>query len=250
VSSDDYQAKSRYSGSIASNYNQARNYSTRWLVERDIVLNIASTLDPTSSVLDAPVGTGRFLDDFRNIGFTVTGLDISNDMLAEARLQQSAGDDATSLVVGDLEALPFDNNEFDAAFCVRFLNWVPSTVMASVIAELARVSKTLIVLHIRTTRSATLKEMSAAAAQNFAQLFSPYSAKRTLKSTARAFLGRGSNNMDKGYVLHAEETVVDALTSAGLTLEYRVEVNTRISVLKRHAAPQYFYVAKQIDTPH
>ena len=247
MSRNEYPAKSRYSGSVAADYNSSRTHSSRWWVEQKIVLDIASGLDKHSSVLDIPVGTGRFLTEFHDLGLEVTGADISEDMLAEASALGVASMDSVNLVKADLENLPFDDDQFDAAFCVRFLNWVPETVMSVVIAELARVTKKNVVLHIRTTRQATVREIAARAGSNILKTVTPGGAKKTIKSLARKVLRRNTARAAPGYVLHSQEGVEKAIADAGLKIERRIEVNTRISIRNRIAAPQYFYSAVPRD---
>ncbi|MBE2319947.1 class I SAM-dependent methyltransferase [Solirubrobacter sp. CPCC 204708] len=65
-----------------------------------------------ASVLDVGCGTGAFLRLAHDRGARVSGLDASPELLALARERVPAAD----LRVGDMEALPYDDDAFDAVF--------------------------------------------------------------------------------------------------------------------------------------
>lgn len=91
-------------------------------------------------VLDVGCGTGRLLNrlvkqypDLRG-----TGLDLSPEMLAQAR-QKAIDCDRIQFVPGTSHAMPFGDDQFDAAFCsISFLHY-PDPVV--VLGELKRVLK-------------------------------------------------------------------------------------------------------------
>lgn len=108
------------------------------VVERD---------NSTEWVLDVPVGTGRFLSLYKKLGLSCIGVDASEDMLAEAKkLPAARGQD---LVVGDATAIEYDDNEFDVAICIRFLNLVDQHTMYLTMKELLRLARRQIILTIR-----------------------------------------------------------------------------------------------------
>ncbi|MGH6899760.1 MAG: class I SAM-dependent methyltransferase [Geminicoccaceae bacterium] len=88
---------------------------------------------PTSVVLDAACGTGRYSQYLAERGHRVIGVDRSRAMLAKARekLPRSAFRE------GDLEALPLESGSVDAAVCALALVHLPEVGRA--MAELARV---------------------------------------------------------------------------------------------------------------
>lgn len=63
-------------------------------------------------VLDAGAGTGRLTMKLKKAGADVTALDLSSEMLE--KLKQK--DPSIPTVVGDVEAMPFEDNTFDMAF--------------------------------------------------------------------------------------------------------------------------------------
>jgi ubiquinone/menaquinone biosynthesis C-methylase UbiE len=87
------------------------------------------------SLIDVGCGTGNYVKEFIQHGFTVSGVDASEEMLAYARKSNPAAE----LRLGRVEALPFSNAAFDFAVCIEVLRYLPDP--ASCLAELARVLK-------------------------------------------------------------------------------------------------------------
>ena len=61
------------------------------------------------NVLDVGCGTGRMVENLKKFGAKVTGLDVSEKMLAIAKKHFST----TEFVLGDIEELPFEDESFD-----------------------------------------------------------------------------------------------------------------------------------------
>jgi hypothetical protein len=92
-------------------------------------------------VLDCPVGTGRFVPIYHNRELPCVGVDLSADMLAEARRKYPS----LELCKGSIFGLPFTNKQFATAVCVRLLDWLTPEEMAQAVAELRRVAHILVV---------------------------------------------------------------------------------------------------------
>src|SRR5688572_1037332 len=71
-----------YYGKKAYEYDLGREDSEKWKVEYAAVKEALTGL--SGSLLDAPCGTGRFFPIYKELGFRVLGLDISEDMLHQA----------------------------------------------------------------------------------------------------------------------------------------------------------------------
>ena len=83
---------SLYKKDKASNYEAVRKSSSKWYFENSTLNRYIKTIDSEiAKIIDAPVGTGRFFqiysDNFENIA--ITGLDLSNDMIKEAKKKKS-----------------------------------------------------------------------------------------------------------------------------------------------------------------
>lgn len=98
-------------------------------------------LSNVQQALDAGCGTGAFLMPLaRRLtpqGATVIGLDLAEGTLGQARARVQAEDLPVNCVIGDVEALPFDDGSFDLVLANYMLYHVPNLEQA--IAELRRV---------------------------------------------------------------------------------------------------------------
>jgi len=72
-----------------------------------------------SSVLDVGCGMGRHALALQKLGYKVTGLDLSEVLLSDARSMDSEGN--VDWVIGDMRCLPFADETFEAA-----VNWFTS----------------------------------------------------------------------------------------------------------------------------
>ncbi|MBO9517969.1 MAG: methyltransferase domain-containing protein [Porphyrobacter sp.] len=147
----DFQALSiAYTGAAATGYDARRAPSQKWLAEDSIVRELLRVLPVGASVLDVPVGTGRFLELYHERGLKVTGRDISPDMLNSAREKIAAlnGLDG-SLELADVRNIPDADGHYDCVLCIRFLNWVDAGGLEEVLRELRRVSKRYLIVSIR-----------------------------------------------------------------------------------------------------
>lgn len=98
---------------------------------------------PNDRVLDVATGTGMVAEELlRRYGCTVVGLDQSDAMLRRARLKLAGTPllaERLQLVVGEAEALPFRDAEFDHLTFTYLLRYVDDR--ATTLRELARVVK-------------------------------------------------------------------------------------------------------------
>ncbi|RLN01471.1 class I SAM-dependent methyltransferase [Haloarcula sp. Atlit-7R] len=117
---------------IAATYATERDGEGR---ERDLVASLADRLPAESRVLDAGCGAGTLAMDSLAAEHTVTGLDISREQLRTAR-ERVPG---PRLCQGDLAALPFPADTFDAVVSLHAVIHVPRAEHAAVFAEFERV---------------------------------------------------------------------------------------------------------------
>jgi ubiquinone/menaquinone biosynthesis C-methylase UbiE len=106
-----------------------------WFVDRAPFI-ASLQLKPGQAVLDAAVGTGLNLTSYPS-GVSVTGVDLSEMMIAEARKKQVAAD--VTFKIMDLQHLDFPDSTFDAAASGFTLCVVADPVQS--MQELLRVTK-------------------------------------------------------------------------------------------------------------
>jgi len=90
----------------------------------------------TGRVLEVAIGTGRSLP-FYTVASSLTGVDLSPEMLAIARTRASERGLPVDLLEGDAEALPFEDVAFDSVVCTLSLCTIPDP--AAAVAEMKRV---------------------------------------------------------------------------------------------------------------
>jgi ubiquinone/menaquinone biosynthesis C-methylase UbiE len=137
---------SHYSGEVAGRY-EANRRGKKWVSEQAVVEELLRLLPKSATVLDIPVGTGRFVSAYHDLGLHAVGMDVSADMIAEAR--KKPGSESVVFRLGDVRHIEAESSSFDCVVCMRFLNWIDARMLADVVAELVRVSKRDLILGIR-----------------------------------------------------------------------------------------------------
>jgi ubiquinone/menaquinone biosynthesis C-methylase UbiE len=105
---------------------------------RNQVVAIAN-MSRGSKVLDVATGTGQQAFAFAKHGHDVTGVDLTESMLAIARKHNENG--FVKFEVGDATHLRFEDNTFDIS-CISFaLHDMPLTIRKKVLREMVRVTR-------------------------------------------------------------------------------------------------------------
>jgi len=141
-----YDGYHKYTGSIAANYDADREVEAHWWKEDEFVRDYFSE-KPVERLLDLPVGTGRFFPHYKLVA-QVVGVDVSDDMLNEARRKLTSLPPGTigSVERGDVFALRFSDREFTHALVWRLLHLLPGHLLPDAVAELCRVTAREIVV--------------------------------------------------------------------------------------------------------
>ncbi len=90
-------------------------------------------------VLDVCTGTGAVAHELAKGGASVTGIDLSEDMLKQARRKRGA--DAIRFLRMDATEMIFESNAFDAATISWGLHEMPLEIIRRVLREIHRVTK-------------------------------------------------------------------------------------------------------------
>lgn len=127
----------RYSIRGAKRY-EARRQSARWAAEAKAFEQFYQRVNPRK-VLDLPVGTGRFFDTYVRSKTEVLGVDISENMLAEAAAKIPPGAPirllrADVLDVGQPSPL---GGGYDLIVCMRFIYWLRPQELAIMLRKFA-----------------------------------------------------------------------------------------------------------------
>ncbi len=123
-------------------YESKRAGTDKWNMEHQGVSEMMPLW--VKSIIDVPVGTGRFYSIYKEREIKVIGVDSSPAMLEEAKKKGMS-----DLVIGDIRNLSFKDKEFDCSVCVRLMAWFEPQEVKATLKELSRVSN-IIVINIRT----------------------------------------------------------------------------------------------------
>lgn len=128
---------SPYVGTKAKNYELKRRSASKWKAEQKVVESLLSK--GTGTVLDIPVGAGRFLDVCSASGRGLIGMDVSEDMMQVARLK--------GIVCrhGNVLNIPLADKAVQTVVCLRLLNWLQGNAVEEAVIELRRVAHEVIV---------------------------------------------------------------------------------------------------------
>jgi len=144
--------KEAYTGQKIEHYEEWRSHTRHWRREQQIVEQLLDVVDVETDdvILDVPVGTGRFFPLYAKYGPRVVGVDISTDMLSEAR--EKAADleyDDVDLRVGDILDLELEDEAVDLSVCIRLMNWFDFPGFRRSLRELRRVSSRFMIVGVR-----------------------------------------------------------------------------------------------------
>jgi ubiquinone/menaquinone biosynthesis C-methylase UbiE len=114
--------------------------------EEALLYQLLQHFPGASSLLEVGCGTGHFTRWFATLGFQVTGLDASPAMLEQARLRNG-----TNYLLGDAQALPFENQRFDLVALITTLEFVADPVQA--VREAMRVTRQGLLLGVLNRQS-------------------------------------------------------------------------------------------------
>jgi SAM-dependent methyltransferase len=146
---DHYQNKQAAKRFVSASVGTATDRREKKCVAK--ALNLAD-VPRGKSVLDIPCGAGRMLPLLKKWGYTVTGADVSANMVEEARRYagaqgQNCLDDKDDIVVANVFNTGFVNKQFDAVMCHRLFQYFNEPADRRLaLAELRRISKGPIII--------------------------------------------------------------------------------------------------------
>lgn len=160
---------------IQDTYNQIADlYTDRYFdisSDTDLVDRFLKQLPAQAKILDIGCGPGNFTQYLVSKGFQVEGIDIAAEMLRVARTHLPQ----VTFTQGDLSALPYPDQSFDAVFSAYSLIHVAQADIAKTIIGLQRIltSKGLVfVLVQKGTSDHLIAEPLMPERQNFVNFFS------------------------------------------------------------------------------
>lgn len=149
ISSNPTQGARKYTGSVATGYDAKRTESPKWAAEQEIIERIIEEFDG-GSVLDVPVGTGRFIPAYERNNLNWVGIDLSDDMLHEAAAKVTSNT-KPQLFVGDVTRLDslLQPKGVDHSIMCRLTRWLTPTQRVFALKQLQAVTAKSIVFTAR-----------------------------------------------------------------------------------------------------
>ena len=140
-----------YAARVKYDDKQSQTYQSRKPPKHQAEMRLidrAFALVPKSHrVLDVPCGGGRVMLHLAQQGYTTSGADLSESMLAIARQSVSGANLSCTVARQDLERLSYANGQFDTVVCFRLFHHFPNPgIRQRVVKELCRVAAKSVVL--------------------------------------------------------------------------------------------------------
>jgi len=155
MTNNEFKAREGYRDkTTVSNYDNFRFTSIKGRVTNSMELSSVEralklvNIPTNGRILDIPCGTGRLSIHLASKGFSVTGADISEEMV-NISTEKSAlltKDIRPNFVVTEAERLNFPDNSFDAVVSLRLFGHVPPSIRATMLKEFSRVSSSYLVI--------------------------------------------------------------------------------------------------------
>jgi ubiquinone/menaquinone biosynthesis C-methylase UbiE len=157
----DYKARNYYqSEAVATEYDHER--FTSWYGKvahqteaKALQKAIKAFCPPPGKVLDLPCGTARLFPVLLAHGLTVTGADISPEMLEQAT-RAFQGNSSVNFEKADAENLPFSDNQFEYLTSYRLMCHLPAAARKKVVTQMVRVTSKALVINYHFASNAPL----------------------------------------------------------------------------------------------
>lgn len=138
----------KYTGTVATGYDAKRVESPKWAAEQAIIESIIDALPNGSTILDVPVGTGRFIPTYERNEHNWHGADISEDMLREADAKRTR-QDIGMLGYASVTDIPAPDGSFALSIMCRLTRWLNPEQRTQALKELQRVTSGKVVFTAR-----------------------------------------------------------------------------------------------------
>lgn len=130
----------KYTGAVAAGYDAKREQSPKWICEQRIIEQWIDEMPEGSVILDAPCGTGRFFPAYERNKHLVLGLDISPDMIAQAKAKITQPSQF-KFGIGDVRQVPLEDKSVDFSINVRITRWLSPEDNVKMMREMQRVAR-------------------------------------------------------------------------------------------------------------
>jgi ubiquinone/menaquinone biosynthesis C-methylase UbiE len=135
----------KYHGQVAAGYDAKRMNDPKWTCEQRIIEEWLGELPDGATVLDAPMGTGRFMDICARKKFQLFGLDRQGDMLQQALIKAKGIGYDFKFKVGNVLETGMPDKSVDATLNIRITRWLSPDENVLLMKEMQRISRSKII---------------------------------------------------------------------------------------------------------
>jgi ubiquinone/menaquinone biosynthesis C-methylase UbiE len=239
LNEDNYSAKAHYRGDVAKSYLANRTNSLKWRKEQKIMNELISNLPADSCILDLPVGTGRLLPFYSLNKFSVYGMDISKDMIAESKELHKDMENIKEFIEANAEDIPLPDNSVDFVICLRLLNLVPFPVLQNILTEFNRVSKFGVIVQVRLTEvlpvTSLIKKIFLDPRTNINKIVSAIIS--SFKNVFMDDIDKSLPSETENFYLHESNEFYKVLNKEGLKIRQAIEVDKGMDFKQRVYKP-------------
>jgi len=115
---------------------------------KEQIKKFITLVKPHGGILDVGCAAGRDSRIFTDAGFVITGVDLSENLLAIAKSQNPD----IQFILADMRSLPFADNSFDGIWAAAVLHHLEKSEIAMAIKEFQRVLRSQGVIYIETKK--------------------------------------------------------------------------------------------------
>ncbi len=149
---------------------------------RDKVVDLVDA-EKDSKILDVCTGTGKQSFAFGKRGYSVIGIDLSEDMLKIAKRKNRY--ENVRFMIANAGNIPFEDNYFDVS-CISFgLHDMPHDIRERVLDELKRVSKKIVIIDYNIPKNRLHRVLHVSIASLYESKYYKDFAERDLKELLR-----------------------------------------------------------------
>lgn len=147
----------KYHGGTATGYDEKRKSSSKWKEEDRIIREYLEGTHKGDWVMDCPVGTGRFIPLYEELEVLYRGLDVSEDMINEAK--KKVTNERLCRYLGLLPEVDgncgiqygtgLKDKSVDVSMMIRMTRWLSPDDCVKALKELQRVTRKKIIFTVR-----------------------------------------------------------------------------------------------------
>lgn len=200
-----------YTGDYARTYDADRLASIEWTREEQAIAPMLQAIKAGETVLDLAAGTGRWLPVYAAIGAKPILLDVSRDMLEQAKAKaHGLGLEVSAFAQSAVEGPAFPHAKW--AVVTRFFNWIPLACVKVVLQRCLEAKVENFLFMVTYLPDSVRFPMSM----------------RTRFTTLRRNISSKLGQREKGiYFLHSENKLRRVLNELGLTVEVERVISDR-----------------------